>query len=192
MNVTPSAQEQARIRQILTGDVGQYAYFVERYQHDVLTFICRLGVGQADAEELAQDTFVRAFRGLTAFEGKSSFRTWLLRIAHRTALNHLGRAHPATVSIDDDSPRAVQACVAADYATALDADSDAALSTGREKRIQLLEAAILKLPPDDQLLLRLFYFEDQPLADIAYILDTSAGALSGRLHRIRKRLRREL
>lgn len=183
-------QEQARIHLILNGQASKFAYFVERYQREIMAFIQRMDVPPVEAEELTQDTFVRAFRGLRDYEGKASFCTWLLRIAHRVTLNHLKRKHLTVISFDDDNPRTTQAFLEADYSAALDDELDTALSTGREERIQLLEAAILKLPPDDQLLLRLFYFEEQPLNDIAFILEVSAGALSTRLHRLRQRLYR--
>ena len=76
-------QEQALIRHILDGRVEEYSYFVTHYQQEVLAFIRRMDVPATEAEELAQDTFVRAYRGLCDFAGKSSFRTWILRIAHR-------------------------------------------------------------------------------------------------------------
>ncbi len=66
------------------------------------------------------------------------------------------------------------------------ADDD--LSTGNEDCILLLEEAISDLPPDDQLLLHLYYYDDRPLRDIAYIMDAEANALGVRLHRIRKKL----
>ena len=187
-----SQHEQVLIHQILDGRVEDYSYFVTHYQQDVLAFILRMDVPVTEAEELAQDTFVRAYRGLNEFAGKSSFSTWLLRIAHRVTLNHLGRRRLSVVSMDSSSPQAIRAFAEAEYTTALNDELDTAFSTGREERIQLLEAAILKLPPDDQLLLRLYYYEGQPLTDIAFILDMSAGALSTRLHRIRKRLQKDM
>ena len=62
------------------------------------------------------------------------------------------------------------------------------LSTGREERIRLLEDAVGQLPSEDQLLLHLYYYEDRPLRDIAYIMDAEPNTLSARLYRIRKRL----
>ena len=64
------------------------------------------------------------------------------------------------------------------------------LSTGREERIAIMEEAIDDLPPDEQLLLHLYYYEDQPLRDIAYIMDVEPNALATRLYRIRKKLSR--
>lgn len=62
------------------------------------------------------------------------------------------------------------------------------LSTQREERIQLMEEAVEELPEKDQLLLHLFYYEDRPLRDIAYIMDAEPNTLSQRLSRLRKKL----
>ena len=166
-------QERQRIRRILDGKSDEYGYFVKTYSAQVLDFVSRMVSDAGDAEELAQDAFVRAFRSLGQFDGRSSWLTWVLRIAYNTALNHLKRQRLQWLSIDDlplaDTP-----------------DDD--LSTDREERIQQLDAAIDRLPADEQLLLHLYYYDDRPLRDIAYIMDAEPGLLATRLHRIRKKL----
>lgn len=166
-------QERQRIRRILDGKSDEYGYFVKTYSAQVLDFVSRMVSDAGDAEELAQDAFVRAFRALEQFNGRSSWLTWVLRIAYNTALNHLKRQRQQWLSIDDlplaDTP-----------------DDD--LSTDREERIQQLDAAIDRLPTDEQLLLHLYYYDDRPLRDIAYIIDAEPGLLATRLHRIRKKL----
>ena len=72
------------------------------------------------------------------------------------------------------------------------AEIDEELSTGQEERIALMEEAIGDLPPDEQLLLHLYYYEDRPLREIAYIMDAEANALATRLHRIRKKLLKQI
>jgi RNA polymerase sigma-70 factor (ECF subfamily) len=165
--------EAQRIRRILDGRSDEYGYFVKTYSAQVLDFVSRMVSDAGDAEELAQDAFVRAFRALGQFDGRSSCLTWVLRIAYNTALNHLKRQRQQWLSIDDlplaDTP-----------------DDD--LSTDREERIQQLDAAIDRLPADEQLLLHLYYYDDRPLRDIAYIMDAEPGLLATRLHRIRKKL----
>ena len=165
-------QEQQRIRRILDGRSDEYGYFVRTYSAQVLDFVSRMVSDAGDAEELAQDAFVRAFRALRQFDGRSSWLTWVLRIAYHTALNHLKRQRQQWLSIDD-LPLA---------------DTPDDLSTDREERIQQLDAAIGRLPADEQLLLHLYYYDDRPLRDIAYIMDAEPGLLATRLHRIRKKL----
>ena len=158
----------------------QYAQLVQQHARQVLDFTRRLIADREDAEEVAQDAFVQAFHALPTFRGESSFLTWLLRIAYREALNHLRRRRPYTVDIESVS-------VVSEFGS-LTSDDEAELSTGREERIRSLEEAVGELPPDDQLLLHLYYYDDRPLRDIAYIMDAEPNALGVRLHRIRKKL----
>ena len=165
--------EAQRIRRILDGRSDEYGYFVKTYSAQVLDFVSHMVSDAGDAEELAQDAFVRAFRSLGQFDGRSSWLTWVQRIAYHTALNHLKRQRQQWLSIDD---------------LPLADTTDDDLSTDREERIQQLDAAIDRLPADEQLLLHLYYYDDPPLRDIAYIMDAEPGLLATRLHRIRKKL----
>ena len=151
-----------------------FARLVRQHAPQVLDFTARLLPDRREVEEVAQDAFVKAFRQLSSFRGDSSFVTWVQRIAYHEAIDHLRQRTPYTVDISE---------VAA-------ISDDEELSTGCEERILLMEETIDELPPDDQLLLHLYYYEDQPLRDIAYIMDAEPNALAQRLHRIRKRLLR--
>lgn len=173
MNKNHDTEERQRIRRILAGRSDEYGYFVRTYSAQVLDFVSHMVSDAGDAEELAQDAFVRAFRSLGQFDGRSSWLTWVLRIAYHTALNHLKRQRLQWLSIDD---------------LPLADTTDGDLGTDREERIQQLDAAIDRLPADEQLLLHLYYYDDRPLRDIAYIMAAEPGLLATRLHRIRKKL----
>ena len=162
--------EWQRIGQILDGKRNEYAWFVNTYSQQVLDFTSRM---VSNAEELAQDAFVKAFRSLSSFRGQSSFCTWVCRIAYHESLNLLKRRGPHYVDIED-----------------LSAVEDEELSTGREERILLMEESIDNLSPDERMLIHLYYYEDRPLREIAYIMDAESGTLATRLHRIRKKLLR--
>lgn len=180
---TVSIDEQQRIGRI-TGHLSvndrksaasEYAYFVKMYSQQVLDFTVRMVGNRADAEELAQNAFVKAFNRLETFEGRASFLTWVSRIAYNESINHLKRRKLHLVDVDE----------------AQIADSridDDELSTGREERISLMEDALNCLPPDERMLVQLYYYEDKPLQEIAFIMDAEANALAVRLHRIRKKL----
>ena len=150
-----------------------FARLVQQYASQVLDFTTRLLSDRREAEEVAQDAFVKAFRSLGTFNFHSSFCTWVCRIAYHMSLDRLKRQHPYYVDIDN-----------------LPAIADEELSTGREERIALMEEAIDDLTNDEQLLIHLYYYEDRPLRDIAYIMDVEPNALATRLHRIRKKLSR--
>ena len=149
-----------------------FAQMVRQHAAAVIDFTARLLPDRREAEEVAQDAFVKAFRQLSSFRGESSFLTWVQRIAYHETLDHLRRRRPYVVDIDE-------------VPTMMD---DEELTMEREERIRLMEEAVDQLSPGDQLLLHLFYYEDRPLREIAYIMDAEPNTLSQRLRRIRKRL----
>lgn len=163
--------ERQRIGRILDGKREEYAWFVNTYSQQVLDFTSRIVSDCEDAKEVAQDAFVKAFRSLSSFGFQSSFYTWLCRIAYHESLNRLSHQQIHYVDISD-----------------IPIKDEEELSTGREERIALMEEAMDDLQPNERLLLHLYYYEDRPLREIAYIMDAEANTLSARLHRIRKKL----
>ena len=175
MSEIVNIEECQRIKRILDGKREEYAWFVKTYSQQVLNFTSRMLPDTEDAKEAAQDAFVKAFRSLGTFHFQSSFCTWVCRIAYRESLDRLKQQQPRYVDIDN-----------------LPEISEAELSTGREERIAMMEEAIDDLPPDERMLIHLYYYEDRPLRDIAYIMDAEPNALATRLHRIRKKLLRTI
>ena len=173
MNKTNDTEEKQRIRRILDGRSDEYAYFVRTYSGQVLDFVSRMVSDAGDAEELAQDAFVRAFDRLETFGGRSSFSTWICRIAYTTTVSWLRKQRIKYLSIDDQP-----------HLT--DSEVDEALDD--ETRIDDLRSAVNRLKPDEQTLLQLYYYDNCPISDIAYILVVEAGTIATRLHRIRRKL----
>ena len=165
--------EQQLIARILDGHAGDFGYFLERYGPEVFAIVSRLVPRQEDAEELTQDAFVRAFNRLETFVGHSSFSTWICRIAYNTAVSWLRKKRIEYINIEDRP-----------YLTNTEVDE----TLDDESRIDDLRHAIDQLKPEEQTLLQLYYYENRPLADIAYILDVEAGTIATRLHRIRRKL----
>ena len=180
---TVNTDEQKRITQIANylgagnrrAAAAEYAYLVNQYSQQVLDFTTRMVGNRADAEELAQNAFVKAFNKFEKFEQRASFLTWVSRIAYNESINHLKRRKLHYVDIDEIP---VADC------NLLDDE----LSTGNEERIKLMEDAINALPPDERMLVHLYYYEDKPLNEIAYVMDAEPNSLAVRLHRIRKKL----
>lgn len=165
--------EQELIARILDGHAEDFGYFLERYSQDAFAIVVRLVPQQEDAEELVQDAFVRAFNHLETFGGRSSFSTWVCRIAYTTAISWLRKRRMKYLSIDDQSQLT-------------DTEVDEVFDD--ESRIEELRRAITLLKPDEQTLITLYYYDNRPLNDIAYILDVDSGTLATRLHRIRRKL----
>ena len=146
--------------------------------------IIRQVSNEQDAEELTQDTFLRAFSHIGSYDPeRASLSTWLCRIAYRLTLDFLKRRRPFVVSMEDTEV----------WQTDInDEQLEAELSTGNEERIQRLELLIDDLPPDERMLLMLYYFEDRSLDECSYIMDATSHALANRLYRIRKKLYKQL
>lgn len=154
--------------------------FLRHYAPMVFGWIARLTRNEMDAEELTQDTLLRAMRYAHSFDpSKASLETWLSRIAYRLTLNRLRIAPTDTISIDD-APAAMTKVDARLVASAFQ-DTDA-------QAIDLLEQAIDHLTPLEQTLITLFYYDELPLKEIAYVVDAPPGTIATRLHRIRKKL----
>ena len=133
-----------------------------------------------DAQELTQDTFLRAFHRIDSYDAqKASLSTWLCRIAYHLTIDFLRRRRPQMVSIEESS--AWQTDIS-------DEQLEEELSTGREERIEKLEELMDELPGDERMLLTLYYYENRPLTEIAYITGINAKALANRLRRMRKKL----
>lgn len=146
----------------------------------VFRFIVRLTQNEQDAEELTQDTLLRAMRNIGKYDARlASLDTWLCRIAYRLTLNHLRSRRRVELSYDEH------------LELINDADEDAlrqALSDTRQTVVELIREAIDALPSDEQTLVTLFYYDDLPLKEIAFIMEAPPGTLATRLHRIRKKL----
>lgn len=166
-----------QIRRILDGHTEEFAQLIRQNGDRLMAFVGRIVGRQEDAEDVVQDAFVTAFERLADYDAdKASFATWLQRIAYYTALHHL-RQRPVVWLEENDVALADTPDELPDKATA-----------------EQLDNAIQQLPPEDQMLLHLYYFDEQPLKEIAYILgakdiDREASRLSTRLQRIRQRLR---
>lgn len=157
---------------------------VSRYAERVFAMIVRQVPDVMDAQELTQDAFMRAFDHIDSYDPhKASLSTWLCRIAYRLTLDFMKRRHPVIVSLEDT--KVWQTDIS-------DEMLEAELSTGREERIEQLQKVINDLPDDERMLLTLYYYEDRPLTEIAYITGIDAKPLANRLYRTRKKLFQKL
>ena len=170
-------QDHDVIKQVLQGDHQAYRILVDRYKHMVYTLAIRLVQNREDAEEVTQDAFMKAFRGLGAFKGSALFSTWIYKIGYRTALDHLKKRkrQPFTISVTD-------AKVAGNNA------QDPAGPIEARERSARIKQAIDSLPGEIGNLMLFYYYEELSLREIAEITGKSENAIKVRLHRGRKRL----
>ena len=144
----------------------------------VYTLAMRVLRNKEDAEEIAQDTFIKAYQSIGSFKGEAKLSTWLYKIAYHKCLDYVkkNKRRPQTASWEWKDH---------DQYTASEEDWD--ILEAREKR-HMIDQALAQLPGDDGVLLTLFYFETFSLKEISGILNLSLNTVKVRLHRSRKRL----
>lgn len=169
--------DHADIARVLAGDVEAFRGLVERHQDRIHGHLRRLA-GAAHAEDLCQETFVRAFRSLAAYDPAYAFRGWLLVIASRLAANHRARIRPGR--LDEE-------LLPADPASPDPAES-AAARDDREHQVRRLEAALRLLSDEDRDLYELRFRQELPAAEIARHHAIAENAVHVRIHRLRQRL----
>lgn len=161
---------------------------VRRFERPVFSFVVRLVGDRALAEDLAQETFVRAFTHLDSYRTELKFSSWLFRIAHNAAIDHLRRRQPETLSLEGD-PNAASVEEAAAGAIAI-ADASASpldALVARELGAQI-EEAIAQLRPAYRSCVLLRYVEELSYEEIAETLDLPIGTVKTHLHRARLEL----
>ncbi len=167
------------IKRTLAGDTAAFSVLVERYQSLVYSMVVRMVRHRQDAEDIAQDVFVKAFSSLGSFRGESRFSTWLCRIAYTSSVSYTRRQRPDRAGIEIEHE--------------LDTRPDEADENGqREDRLQQLQQSLNKLSSEDAVLISLYYQHDKSVDEIAPITGLSASNVKVRLHRIRKKLHEEI
>ncbi|MFS4494074.1 RNA polymerase sigma factor [Maribacter sp. 2308TA10-17] len=171
-------EDQHYIDKVINGDTRAFSVLVERYKHMVFTLAAKILKNHQEAEEVAQDVFVKMYSALTAFKGDSKFSTWLYKIAYYRSLDYLKKQKRSlnTSSIDSDTEFHL-----ASTENALD-------NLEANERKQSIKNAIDELPEDDAVVITLHYFEELSLKEIADIMNLEANTVKVRLFRSRKRL----
>ncbi len=164
------------IERILDGEWRNYAILVDKYEAKVFNYVNYLMNNREDAEEMVQDTFVKAYRSLSQFRGEASFSTWLIRIAHRNCLTHFRKKVPKKVSLDNLSNRSTETQDAPTKDLQLD------------DRQQVLNRALANLKPDERSVVTLFYYQELSLQEICDVTDLTMSNIKILLHRSRKKL----
>ena len=169
------SDESTWIARSRAGDTRSYRLLVERHRSRVYGLALRILRSPADAEEVAQDAFVRAWLAIREFRGDSSFATWLYRITARRALDRAAvlksrRARETTIE---------------------DADEASMTTTPLHPGARQLDGLLEALSPPQRAVIALFYFEDHPVQEIARALGMPDGTVKTHLSRARAALRLE-
>jgi len=183
-NRPPSREESELVSRCRNGDASAYGILVTRYRDRAYGLALRLTRSAPDAEEVAQDAFVSAWRAIGAFRGDAAFGTWLYRIVYRKALDRaasLRKRGGREVTVDDPARMETlgELAEAGDEGREPGAGSDA----------ERLETLIEYLPEVPRSVVTMFYYQDVSVKDIAVALDIPEGTVKTHLHRARSALR---
>jgi RNA polymerase sigma-70 factor (ECF subfamily) len=168
-----------RIRSPFTKEHG-FRQLIETYQKPVYQVIRRMVLIHEDADDLTQNTFIKAYKALDRFEGNSSLFTWLYRIATNESLSFLEKKKKRYFFSLDDHQEKLEAYV----------DQSPSL-TGEEIQVKL-QKSLLKLPDKQRLVFHLKYEEELSYEEISQITGTSVGALKASYHHAVKKIEQDL
>jgi RNA polymerase sigma-70 factor (ECF subfamily) len=181
MQIAPGDNE--IIQDVLKGNQALYAQLVKRYQSFVFTIALRYTPNREDAEEIAQDVFVKAYRSLADFRGESKFSTWLYTIVTTTCITFLRKKKIPIHSLDNE-----QVFEIADNQNS----AFRANQIEQKSKVQVLNEAIRLLSVDDARIITLFYQAEQSLEEIGRIIGVDPNTAKVKLHRARQRLKEKM
>ncbi|CAL2083072.1 RNA polymerase sigma factor [Tenacibaculum sp. 190524A05c] len=170
--------DQTYIEKTLKGDTNAFAFLVNNYKVMVFSLAMKMLKSREEAEEISQDTFIKAYKNLSKFKGDSKFSTWLYKIAYRSCLDSLkkNREKYHTGTIDEITINKINS-------------TDNILEEiSRKERAVIIKECLDKLPEEERTILWMFYYDELSLKEILEITDLSESNLKVKLHRARKRL----
>ena len=166
------------IGEVLKGNSDSFAPLVDKYKHLAFSLAMKITRNREEAEEAAQDAFIKAYKNLENFKGSATFKTWFFRIVYTTSISRVRGKHNHQVSLEDYNLSDNELLNIEDAIGMLNA----------EERAIRLHKAMDHLAPDERAILILYYFEDLPVDEIATIMDLSASNVKIKLFRSRKKL----
>ena len=170
------------IDKVLNNDVNAYASLVDMHKDMVFTIALKIVRNREDAEEIAQDVFVKAYQSLATFKKESKFSTWLYRIVYNTAISKTRKKNIETTNINYN--------IVENYSEDDINDNLNRLDNNEQKTI--INTVLKKLNPEDHLLVTLYYFEEKSIDEISEIVNISQSNVKVKLFRIRKKLYGEI
>jgi RNA polymerase sigma-70 factor (ECF subfamily) len=171
------------VQAVLRGDQSKFSLIVRRYQRPVFALLMRMVARPEDAEDLAQETFLKVYRALGQWDRRRSFRPWLYQIARNTALSALRRDAASVISIEeltDQEPERLS-----------DPRVDGTAIRGcliREQCLDMLHRTVSELSSEDASLYQMRYTDGMSMKEIAQATNEKEGTIAVRVHRLREKL----
>lgn len=167
---------------VLSGNSSAFAGLVAKHKNMVFSIALKILKNREDAEEIAQDSFLKAFESLGSFEKKSKFSTWLYRIVYNAAITKTRKKRIEFVDIDDR--------IITNYTEDEIQEQVGRFDSGEQK--MLIDTALKRIPEEDNLLITLYYKAENSIEEISSITGLSESNVKVRLYRIRKKLYGEI
>jgi RNA polymerase sigma-70 factor (ECF subfamily) len=182
--------ETEAIRDVLAGDRDAYRVLMDRHFFTVTRVTFRITGNEADAEEAAQEAFLRAYNKLPSFRQDSAFSTWIMRIAMNTAINLVERR---TRDLSYFAPRIEdETSITNNAVQVADRQAGPEVSLLNREAVSLRQAAMAELTPMERTAFTLRHMEDVPMAEIATALNITTNSAKQAVFRAVSKLRRSL
>ncbi|VXB12667.1 RNA polymerase [Flavobacterium sp. 9AF] len=173
-----NTEDQNYIQKVVQGDTNSFAFLVNKYKDLVFTIAFRMLKNREEAEEVAQDIFVKVFKSLSKFQGNSKFSTWIYKIAYNSCLDVLKKYKKELISIPVDDYKGSKI---------LELENIVNLLVKKEQE-EMIQKCLNLLPYEESILLTLYYYEEQTLEEIAKVLNITSNNAKVKLFRSRKKL----
>lgn len=170
--------DQQHIEKVLNGNTNAFSFLVEKYKDMVFTLAIKVTRNREEAEEVSQDSFIKAFKSLKSFKGDSKFSTWLYKITYNNCMDRVKKNARKynTDTIDEVVINKIKTT------------EDTMQMIERKERAVLMNECMDELPEDERSVLWLFYYKELSLKEIIEVTSLSEGNLKVKLHRARKKL----
>jgi RNA polymerase sigma-70 factor (ECF subfamily) len=166
------------IEKVRNKETGSYSFLVDKHKDMVFSIALKILKNREDAEELAQDVFVKAYHSLDTFKGEAKFSTWLYRIVYNAAISKTRKKKIETVDLDH--------FLIDNYSTDEIKEDINRLTYDEQKKI--VEKILKDLNPEESVMITLFYFKENSTEEISEIMGITQSNVKVKLHRLRKKL----
>lgn len=170
--------DQLYITKVINGDTNAFAYLVDNYKNMVFSLAFKMTKNREEAEEVSQDTFIKAFKNLLKFKGDSKFSTWLYRIAYHTCLDNIKKNKNSNTTFEINEITFNQ----------IESAETILQGIARKERSVLMEKCLQKLSDEERSVIWMFYYDELSLKEIIEVTSLSEANLKVKLHRARKKL----
>jgi len=173
-----NTNDQLYITKVINGDMNAFAYLVDAYKNMVFSLVFKMTKNREEAEEISQDTFIKAYKNISKFKGESKFSTWLYRIAYHTCLDAIkkNRNHNNSFEINEITLNQIQST------------ENILEGIERKERASIMNDCLLKLPEEERSIVWMFYYDELSLKEIIDVTQLSEANIKVKLHRARKKL----